>query len=288
MRWFLLVTVAGCGSSWQIRENSVLEVGCVERAWYVDADGDGWGDGASTPEVGCEPPDVRHLTAANGRDCDDQSPTITGRTGAACPDGLLAGPVAFRGLVHGASEYVVLHGEGTPVARFTVAESSCAGWSGADPVDGAWIPRGGLVTFGSQAERAALQTAVEETVGAGGAWAGFVGIRWEGDLAGGDWSWVDDSNDALIDAIGWCDDRPLRPQDFFPGLDPEDPERAPGLVAELPHLRPALVLRDGGWCLGLPDDAGPPYTRWEAHFVCERPAPDPGAYDERVPPDDAT
>lgn len=287
MRWFLLVTVAGCGSSWQIREDAVLEVGCVDRAWYVDADGDGWGDGATTPVIGCEAPAALERAAANGRDCDDDAASVTGRTGAACPDGLLAapGPITFRALVHDASEYVAVHGEASPPARFTMAASACAGWSGADPEEGGWAPRGGLVTFGSQAERAALQSAVEEAVG-DAAWAGFVGIRWAGDLVGGNWTWEDGSNDALIDAIGWCGDRPLRPEDFFPGLDPSDPERAAGIEAELPHLRPALVLREGGWCLGLPVDAGPPYTRSEAHFVCERPAPDPAAYEERVAPSD--
>src|SRR5690606_36520266 len=45
----------------------------------------------------------------------------------------------------------------------------------------------------------------------------------------------------------------------------------------------ALVRRADGWGLGRPADAGPPYEEGEgAHFVCERPAPDPAEH--QVPP----
>jgi len=286
VRWTLAVLVlAGCGSSWQIREGAVLEAGCVERAWYADGDGDGWGDGSAELGAGCEAPEDGGRVAANGRDCDDGSAQVTGRTGATCPDGLLAAsaPISYGAALHDTSEYVLVYGEASPLARFTAAESACEAWSGADPVDGGWVPRGGLATFASQAERVALQQAVEAAVGEDGRWAGFVGIGWSGPLVGGAWAWVDGTEGDPRAGLPWCGNVAPTPEDFFPGLDPADPERAAGLEEELASVRLALALTDDGWCVGLPARAGGSYTRVDGHLLCERPAPDPADYDEIVP-----
>lgn len=285
MRWLLPLSIfvlAGCGSSWQIRKGSELEIGCVQRAWYPDADGDGWGDPTATPTAACEPPEALGRSAPNGRDCDDGTPLLTGRTGATCPDGLLAasGPISYGGALHGPSEYVFVFGDQTPTARFSAAESGCAAWSGADRVEEEWVPRGGLAVLDDQAERVALQRGIEEALGEGEAWAGFVGLGWQGDLISGEWAWIDAAGAPTPGLGDWCDGEPL-PEDFFPGLDPAHPERLDAIEDVLGSLRLALVRTDEGrWCFGLPEEAGTTYTRTEAHLLCERPAPDPGPYEE--------
>lgn len=61
--------------------------GCIERTWYPDEDGDGWGDanGAEAPVVACEPPegwvDVPD-------DCDDAEPLRNPGQDELCDDGL--------------------------------------------------------------------------------------------------------------------------------------------------------------------------------------------------------
>lgn len=303
----LLVLSMGCGSSWQIRKDVVLEVGCAEKAFYPDADGDGWGDAASEPVASCNPPEGGGVTASNGRDCDDTKKSITGRVGAMCPEGLVASdePIAFEGVVYASSEFVFLYGEETPALRFTSATTACQDWSGADLADGLWVPRGDLATFDSQAELAEVQDAIEGALESGEVYAGFVGIGWEGDLQSGAWSWTDDASDAVIDILPWCAGEPL-PEDFFPNLNPADPEHAPGLEDELENVRVALVLEESGsWCLGMPLDAVPaavrdeleagsadltdPYyagmaalTYTDGHLVCERQTPDPANYQEIV------
>lgn len=296
MRWVLpslLVVLASCGSSWQIRKGDELVVGCAEKAFYPDADGDGWGDANAEPVASCTPPGDG-FTASNGRDCDDGNPAITGRVGAVCPDALLtsSAPIDYEGVIYDQSEFVFVFGVDTPTARYAMAESSCQDWSGMDEIESEWVPRGGLATFNSQAELQEVQDRVEEVTTH---WAGFIGIHWEGGLQNGDWSWTDDSSDALINAIPWCGGQKPLPEDFFPNLNPADPEHAPGIEKELEHIRLALVLQEGGsWCLGLPvdalpadlddslEDAGPwpLLTHTEAHFICERLAPDPSAYQE--------
>lgn len=309
MRWFLpsLVVLAACGSSWQIRKDEVLEIGCPEKYFYPDADGDGWGDASAEPVASCEPLREQDLTAANGRDCDDGDPTITGRVGAICPEGLLASSstISFGGVLFADQEFVFVHGGSTPVASYAMATTSCQEWSGSDLVDDDWVPRGSLATFNALAELVAVQDELEAQVQAGtfGVFAGYVGIGWEGGLQTGAWSWLDDSGDNLINQIPWCSGA-LKPADFFPRLNPDDPEHIPALEEAMGALRLALVLpENGNWCLGMPRDAIPVdirqqldddtadlsdpvvaafarYTRTEGHFVCERPKPDPSRYQE--------
>jgi hypothetical protein len=122
--------------------------------------------------------------------------------------------------------------------------------------------------------------------------AGFVGIRWEGEVDNGFWTWMDDSPDTLIDGIGFCEGEP-EPTDFFPNLFLGNPEHRAVMEDELHRLRLALVLNSAGaWCLGLPYEAtGDPegdYGPDRGHFICERPAPDPAAYAFGFPLEEGT
>ena len=101
----------------------------------------------------------------------------------------------------------------------------------------------------------------------------------------------------ITSSLSWCGVEPL-PQDFFPSLNPLDPEHRDAIVANVPDSRLSLVLReDATWCLGLPYDAIPESALMDvsngepipgvpeselwvayldgAHTVCSREAPNP-------------
>ena len=300
------LALSGCGSSWDIRKEDELPVGCAESFFYADADGDGWGDADSAPEVLCSADVERGLTASNGRDCDDGTASITGLVGNTCPDGLVSTPdgipAPHGGAVFDQAEFAWVYGEAGPVLRHSAGVTSCEGWGAT--VD--QVKQGSLATFSSQPELEAVVDELEAAVSAGtGAFAAFVGIEWDGTAVdNGAWSFVDDSADGLIEQapdLNWCDTEPL-PTDFFPLLNPEDPEHVPAINAQLGELRLALVRQESGtWCLGLPYHAIPSdiwedlqagtanlndpvvaevsrYTTSDAHLLCKRVKPDPANY----------
>ncbi len=49
----------------------------VERDWWPDVDGDGYGDAAAVPRTGCASPGAEYVT--NGDDCDDSDPDVNPR-----------------------------------------------------------------------------------------------------------------------------------------------------------------------------------------------------------------
>lgn len=293
----LTFILAGCGSSWTIRKDAELVVGCELSNFYPDADEDGWGDGTAPAEELCEADRSQGLTASNGRDCDEGDPDITGLVGALCPANLITvdpsdPAIQYAGVLFDESEFVFVFGDATETQRYTVGDAACEGWAGSDQVEDAWVARGQLATFGSEAELDAVTTRLEDVVG-GGPYAGFIGIEWDGAAVdSGNWSWVDEeSNDALIEqALDWCAGGAPSPLDFFPNLNPENPDHIPAINQELERVRIALVLDDSGqWCLGLPSDAVPDddpmadaYTNTEGHFVCKRAKPDVKDYRESV------
>ncbi len=290
----LTLILAGCSSSWTIRKGEELPVGCVLSNFYPDLDQDGWGDGAGETVEDCEPED--RFSAPNGRDCDDDDPDTTGLVGALCPDNLITleptdPPTQYAGVLYGDYEFTFVYGQSTETQRYTTADSACEGWAGADPVEDGWVARGQLATFGSEVEAEAVKLRIEEAVDGDG-YAGFIGIEWEGRVDDGAWSWVDEeSDDAGIEGfLNWCGGVPPSPLDFFPNLNPDNPDHIPAINQELERVRLALVLdRTGAWCLGAPSDAVMEgdamhglYTHTLGHFVCKRDKPNVADYQESV------
>ena len=291
----LTLILAGCGSSWTIRKDGVLEIGCDLSNFYPDADEDGWGDGTEPAVELCEADRGQGLTASNGRDCDEGDPDITAQVGV-CPANLIpvqAGDPAiqYAGVLFDESEFVFVFAESTETQRYTAGTSMCTNWAGADDVDGEWVSRGELATFGSAAELDAVTSRIEDVTG-GSVYAGFIGIEWDGTAVdNGAWSWVDDANDDLIEqALDWCGGTAPSPLEFFPNLNPNNPDHIPTFNQELGQIRIALILDEAGqWCLGVPSDAvdeGAPmvddYTNTRGHFICRRAKPEVKDYREAV------
>lgn len=302
---------SGCGSSWDIRKGDQLTLGCAESYFYEDADGDSWGDPLSEPQKLCQANVELGLTASNGRDCDDADPTITGLVGTSCPDGLVGttngAPVPHGGVIFDPSEFAYVYGADAPVTRHGAGIQACAGWGGSTYDGAAWQTTGTLATFASLAELEAVRDDLEGAV-AGGVHATFLGIEWDGaSIDTGAWSWVDDSDDALLtQGFSWCGGQEPVPADFFPLLNPESQDHVGAMIAQLHELRLAWVLQESGsWCLGLPwqaipadiwadlqagtADMGDPevadvsrYTTSDAHILCRRPKPNPDDYKHLV------
>ena len=291
------VFLGGCGSSWTI-PNDVLST--LSLAWYYpDVDGDGWGDPGGEPEQLASPDVGGGLTATNDRDCAADDDQITGQIGAICPDDL-----AFGGTVSGVSypgdgtaEYVMTHGGDAPTPSASLAETDCGLWG--STVASETLP------FGA-GQLASIQVAVEldplaEIAQRDGAFAGWIGIGWStGDPEQGEWVWVDGSDKGSIQAeFNWCAGSPPSPYSLFPFavLNPDDPNQAAVIAADLPGKRLALVWAPDAteWCLGLPTDAIGPSVPWtegaytvdNAHMVCERPYLDPAAFVSKPAPADA-
>ncbi len=282
----VLPVVVGCGSSWDIRKGEKLEVGCAESFFYQDADGDKWGDPNSEPVRLCSADVDAGYTASNGRDCDDGDEFITGLVNSECPQGLVPAVDGVEppigGAVFGDSEFAFVHGEAA-VVRHTMATLACKRWGSVDDSVDPPVEEGHLATFANLAGVQAVTDALEATLEPGTVDALFVGIEWDGPAVdNGQWSWVDDSDDAVItQAFSWCGGVEPSPVDFFPLMNPLDPDHVPAMVEQLPELRLAYVRQeDGQWCLGLPLDAGgdPRFTTSDAHLLCERPTPDPADY----------
>ncbi|MFT4621777.1 MAG: hypothetical protein ACI8PZ_000429 [Myxococcota bacterium] len=288
----LVLGLAACGSNWNIGLNDELVVDCLdERFYYLDVDGDGWGDPATTGRQRCEP--EGDLTATNQRDCDDDDASITGRVGAICPGQLVASAdgsdVEFGAAVAGEGEFVWVYGS-TPTRTYQEARDACEKWA-QHPFPANDNAQFGLATFDPSTDSLTeVQQAIVESIidtPGGGTFAAWIGVQWEGDLESGGWSWEDDSSDGLIDDLGFCTGEAVRPEDFFPNMYINDPEHRELILDELDQLRLALILNDaGGWCLGLPDqiggDGGNGYSLTRAHLLCERPPADPSEYEPEV------
>ena len=275
----MMVGLLGCGASWQLVDE--LDGDC-RRTWtyFVDADGDGWGDPGQGGVHACGPLTDQARTARNGLDCDDGDPSVmAGGAGTVCAETLLTGDAEVVGATSDTMEVVMVVGD---VAYVTpdLAEDAC----------GRWGEDGTLATMDDVGIREQLR------VGAAGrqVWA-YVAGRWEGagvdGLAGsyvpsteaegtripGAWSgrWV--AVDGLLEDVGWCDGEPV-PGDAFPSVNPEDEANAAFWDDVLPTLR--LVLQgqdDGAWCLGLPA-AEDGVSTLQASLICERTWMDPADY----------
>lgn len=313
----VILVLAGCGSSWDLREGAEgppLECESLLN-YYIDDDGDGWGDPGTAEDPAdpmplCQPDETLKRTATNAMDCDDTNDKI-GPDAGACPDSVGDDDVdvARVGLVRGTSEYLFFLATGLPIDRGQVEETAaesedwCASWAGEATPD---APEGdrGLAVLTDAAEVAdvleeldneALTLLEDGTANCSGdetdCVAFFVGMRWEGTLPSDcddpsfDGGWVWDDGQGPTGDIPFCDNIEPTPQDFMVGTQLCGMNNRDDIVAD---LRVALVRRDQGWCLGpapfMPGlgnlEEGIPLGNHpdSAFFACERPVFDPANY----------
>lgn len=252
----------GCVSSWSL--DMELQEGCGQRAFFLDDDGDGWGDPDSEPVFRCEGDDATGFTSRNARDCDDGDVHTTGQVGSICPERLVTAATDYVGVIYGDSEYAVVvddmvSPEETELRwpQFGADACSARGWGGA------------LARFETADELNQITAAISATMYAG--WVGAV------PNAAGGWSWEGSEEEISNSVIPYCS---LLTADS-------------SWVDE--DARLAIVkTENGSWCLGYPDEmsdsasgAGfglPEYDFQSAHFVCERATPDPLAYETDAEP----
>ena len=191
--------------------------------------------------------------------------------------------VEYTGFISGESEYFYTWGQTAPT-WYDTASDSCESWGAHTPDGEDYVPQGHLATFDSAAAISEMQGQLELVATSG--YAVLVGIRWEGTWDEGVWSWVDQSDDALLSGLDFCGGAEVTPDDVYEGLFIGDAVDALFLEDTLRDMRLAMVLDDTGeWCLGLPSDVGESsadsgYTPQSGHFLCERPQPDPEEYSE--------
>ena len=254
----LLLVVAGCGSYWDLRKGESLAVDCESKLnYYVDDDGDGWGEAGTDPQALCSPDPGKKLTASNDRDCDDSLAGITARIGA-CPVDVTAGD--FVGTVRGDSEYLALDDS----YRYSQGPARCERWSGsvALPDEDTEADRG-LTMLKDNGELTDLLDLLDENGFAGPM---FIGVVYNG--AG--WEWEDGT--ALGGAIAFCGNQAPDPLEFYPNLVQGIGDTAS--VDTLYDQARLALINDGGWCLGIPGDAAATDdSRAYAGLICERPTP---------------
>lgn len=266
---------AGCGSHWDLREGEELAIGCAGLLeWYVDSDGDLWGDPDGTGETACGPDPATLRTASNALDCDAADPAITGRVGSICPSDIGAfagGSPCVEGHPQGNSEFVATC-DGSPLLTPVVARQDCEAWSGWDttaPVGEAVMNRG-LAALETEPEYVAVTEWLAGMAGSAPL-SVWLDLRWVGTLSAGSWQWPDGTSPTYIPACGAAE---ATPYDFYPDLVPGLTETEATLTEHLAEFRAALVWDGARWCFGVADAASPDFEPRGALALCERPRPE--------------
>lgn len=131
----LALALVGCSSNFQTSRTDPV---CTPYPWFLDADGDGWGDPNTTGIVQCNPSDETDFTANNNRDCDDGDASITGRAGSLCPADVAIGNGSIVQFSIGTREYLLADvpgddlTDGSSVVWPEYARDVCSpeGWGG--------------------------------------------------------------------------------------------------------------------------------------------------------------
>ena len=286
----IMLIVAGCGSNWDLRKGAQgPPLQCESLLnYYVDEDGDGWGergDGEDPqPQPLCAPKGT--LSATNAMDCDDNDADIGAKVGN-CPSEIADGdPEAVVGFVRGESEYLFALPDNEEV-RHTDAAMKCTSWAGQPTADAPPGDRGlAVLTDFAEVQDVfnTLDAALEE-LGVSGTPALFVGMRWDEPTGG--WVWDDADRTPPTGDIGFCNNQEPDLMAFAPYLNENDlrdnQPAAFDLLVETSRL--ALVRNGNSWCLGVPPydltapgGVSPENSPEYANYMCERPAPDPAGY----------
>jgi hypothetical protein len=236
--------LSGCASTWV--PGIIVDTSPTITAWFRDADADGWGttDGVMATQDDAA---AQGFTAQNDRDCDDDDADVTGHVAPLCPDQIGSD---FVPVVYGTTEFLVVTAS-SPMMSAAGAQDECGkyGWGGA------------LAAFEANDDL----DAVEATLATVSPWAGWIGVV----PNGGDWTWDPEQASVVGGALNL---------QSFAACDP-----APHITGDPARDHLALVKGSSGTlCLGYPPSAGGDYALADnaglAHFVCERPAPDPAAF----------
>lgn len=297
-----LLMGTGCASSWGLTDLGDIAQ-CKTKFYYMDADGDGWGDPAIEREEICsENVDVESgWTARNGLDCDDADDGVTGRIDALCPHELVTeieyepgtgDPSDWYVTARGPETELVATGGSTPAGYPLAAEAACFYWGGS------------LAKLTAGEDKGNVLSAIEATLDGSETYAAWVAILWDYDLSspsGADWG--------AKGNFRWMEPEDMDPEGTLPGAASENFPELVGTgesitwCSDVPpvevHLqdgelngvtwkkgdaysdqwlkRVALVgTPDGGgsyrWCYGSPEFASD-YDWSQAHMICERMAP---------------
>lgn len=189
--WFLL---AGCPSAGPAEDAAPA----CEITWYLDADGDGYGDPNTTGVVTCSPDLATGFTADNDDDCDDADASIT--YGTTCPAAFVAdcgGTATQYGI--GTTDYLVIGpssadpSDARCVVLPTAVDALCAMWS----------PNASPIAFNDAAE---FGSAKEHMAG------DYNAIWIDAAPVDGAWEWVD-TGLSFSELGGFCDNASEPPAD---------------------------------------------------------------------------
>jgi hypothetical protein len=245
----IMAVIAGCGSSWDLRDP--LIVGASDT-YYVDADGDGWGDPNEPSEQLAAPDPDRALTARNDRDCDDGDAAVTGMTGSICPEDLVLGGATYVANTYGGREYVAVYG-GTDAVWPEAAIDACGPWGWGGEIAG--FPDPETLQLGLTD---VLGAAIDALPEAERGFSGFVDLTHDGT------GWTTSGGTPVLLSTPWCAGQEPDPDDILAN-------------------RLALVRTVGTseWCWGTPDDAAlPAHEGRFSHFVCVRDLPAASDWDQ--------
>lgn len=269
---------AGCGSHWDLRDGEELAIGCAGLLqWYVDSDGDQWGDPGGDGVEACGPDPATLRTASNQLDCAPNDAGITGQVGSICPSDIGAidgGSPCVIGRQQGNSELVATCGN-SPLLTPIVARQDCEAWSGWDTTSPPGSPtfNRGLASLETEPEYVAVTTWLAEQAGSTPT-SVWLDLRWSGTLDGGSWQWADGTSPTYIPSCG----PEAAPADFYPDLVPGLTESDATLTEHLDEVRAALVWDGTAWCRGVPDAMSDAFGPRAALALCERPRPVLGDY----------
>jgi hypothetical protein len=274
----LAIGLTGCGSYWDLREGEQLAIGCASPInYFLDADGDSWGQPDSPPTPACGPDPERQLTASNALDCDEGDRLVTGRSGAICPAELGGASPTHAGFVVGQSEFVGTWAD-SPVLDYRDARLQCLAWAGGATPETPETAHYGLASLETANEYNTLVDWLAEQVA--GPVSVWVDLAWStDDPASGVWQWPDGTEPTYVPA---CNGDEPGPEDVYPdlvlGLDEADET----FSERIGQLRLALVYDGTDWCRGLPSAKGDFYSDRTAHLLCERQTPLLSDYEEEA------
>jgi hypothetical protein len=207
-----------------------------DQPFYMDADGDGWGDPNVEPRLACAPSCL--YTASNPLDCDDGDPEVSAQLGAVCPADVFGEDPSFQSFNTPVLEYLAWYGA-APKVEAEEAQEGCVAWGG------------DLATWRNTQDLEAFLIELEGI----SVYVGFVDLA---PNANGGWSWGAESN-ILMEGL-WCQGEPPAP------LHPEERlaivKAGPAWCFGRPSDAPQSL------------NSGSDLTE-QAYAICERPRPYP-------------